>query len=111
MLLVINAGPSSIKLAMSDAALAQVLTGSVTEIDGQGGIKIGDVDHNAEFSDHAVVLDARMCGRIFAFGCSERAMISRPVSFPPTKNALLPPRRCVCMTQRLDVPTPVAIHG
>ena len=60
MLLVINAGSSSIKLAVFDAALVQVLTGHVTEIGGHGRIKIGDVDYGANFSDHATALAAAL---------------------------------------------------
>jgi len=60
MLLVINAGSSSIKLAVFDAALVQVLTGYVTEIGGQGRVKIGNVDHSAAFTDHAAALDAAL---------------------------------------------------
>lgn len=57
MLLVVNAGSSSIKLAVFDAGLTQVLAGSVTEIGGQGRIKIGDVDQTVAIADHAAALN------------------------------------------------------
>ena len=60
MLLVVNAGSSSIKLAVFDAALVQVLTGYVTEIGGQGRLQIGNVNHSAAFPDHSAALDAAL---------------------------------------------------
>ena len=56
MLLVVNTGSSSIKLAVFDAALRLVLAGSVTEIGGQGRVKIGDVDQHVSAPDHTAAL-------------------------------------------------------
>jgi acetate kinase len=41
MLLVVNAGSSSIKIAVFDDDLGQVVSGSVTEIGGKGQVKLG----------------------------------------------------------------------
>lgn len=56
MLLVVNAGSSSIKLAVFDNGLSQVLAGSVTAIGGQARVKIGEVDHSVAIGDHAAAL-------------------------------------------------------
>ncbi|MDB5661145.1 MAG: acetate kinase [Cypionkella sp.] len=56
MLLVVNAGSSSIKLAVFDAGLALVLAGSVTEIGGAGRLKLGTVDQVCAAVDHGAAL-------------------------------------------------------
>lgn len=56
MLLVVNAGSSSIKLAVFDPQLRQVLAGAVTEIGAQARIKIGNVDQTAAIADHPAAL-------------------------------------------------------
>ncbi|GLS87070.1 acetate kinase [Cypionkella aquatica] len=56
MMLVVNAGSSSIKLAVFDASLHAVLTGSVTEIGGAGRLKIGVVDQACFARDHQAAL-------------------------------------------------------
>ena len=57
MLLVVNAGSSSIKLALFDVDLGQVLAGSVAEIGGRARVKIGDVDQTVRIADHAGALE------------------------------------------------------
>ncbi len=56
MLLVVNAGSSSIKLAVFDAALRQVLAGSVTEIGGAGRLSLGVVQQDCAAADHRAAL-------------------------------------------------------
>lgn len=57
MLLVVNAGSSSIKVAVFDARLAQVLSGSVTEIGRAGRLKLGVQDRSVLAADHRAALD------------------------------------------------------
>lgn len=52
MILVINAGSSSIKIELFDMDLTSLLSGSVTEIGGKGRLKLGDTDRNIEAADH-----------------------------------------------------------
>lgn len=56
MLLAVNAGSSSIKLAVFDKGLVQVLAGSVASIGGQAQVKIGDVDQSVAIGDHNAAL-------------------------------------------------------
>ena len=56
MILVLNAGSSSIKVELFDAALASVLTGSVTEIGGNGVAKVAGTRHPVEAPDHGSAL-------------------------------------------------------
>ncbi len=56
MLLVVNAGSSSVKLAVFDADLREVLAGSVTEIGGAGRLKIGTVGQDCAVADHQAAL-------------------------------------------------------
>ncbi|MDZ4392327.1 acetate kinase [Cypionkella sp.] len=56
MLLVVNAGSSSIKLAVFDAGLRAVLAGSVTEIGGAGRLSLGAVDRDCAAADHRAAL-------------------------------------------------------
>ena len=53
----VNAGSSSIKLAVFDAQLQPVLAGAVTDIGGRAWIRIADSDHSAEVADHEAALD------------------------------------------------------
>ena len=56
MLLVVNAGSSSIKLAVFDADLRQVLAGSVTEIGAAGRLRLGAVARDVAAADHQAAL-------------------------------------------------------
>ena len=56
MMLVVNAGSSSIKLAVFDAGLRQILAGSVTEIGGAGRLSLGAVDRGCAAVDHRAAL-------------------------------------------------------
>ncbi len=56
MLLVVNAGSSSVKLAVFDAGLAQVIAGSVTEIGGAGRLRVGEVARDVAAADHRAAL-------------------------------------------------------
>ena len=56
MLLVVNAGSSSIKLAVFDGDLRQILAGSVTEIGGAGCLRLGAVDRGCAAADHRAAL-------------------------------------------------------
>ena len=56
MLLVVNAGSSSIKLAVFDDRLHPVLAGSVTEIGGAGRLKLGAAVQDCAAADHRAAL-------------------------------------------------------
>ena len=56
MLLVVNAGSSSIKLAVFDADLRAVLAGSVAEIGGAGRLTVGAVAQDCAAADHQAAL-------------------------------------------------------
>ena len=58
MILVVNAGSSSIKIALFDRDLSPVLSGAVSEIGGAGRITLGDVDRSLSVPDHGAALDA-----------------------------------------------------
>ncbi len=58
MLLVINSGSSSIKLALFDRGLSEVLAGRVSEIGGTGRVEIGNTNQRAEIPDHRAALSA-----------------------------------------------------
>lgn len=58
LVLVLNAGSSSIKLAVFDGQLTQVLTGIADGIGGPGTLKLGDVKTTQAFPDHATALHA-----------------------------------------------------
>ena len=63
MILVVNAGSSSIKIELFDEAdLASVLTGAVSEIGGAGTLKVGDTSQAVTTSDHADALDILLTG-------------------------------------------------
>jgi acetate kinase len=57
MLLVVNAGSSSIKVALFDDALVQRLSGSVTEIGSTGQMKLGSVTQACAAADHRAALE------------------------------------------------------
>ncbi|WP_371153360.1 acetate/propionate family kinase [Jannaschia sp. 2305UL9-9] len=57
MMLVINAGSSSVKFALFDADLTQVLSGAVSEIGGKAELDIGGDRHPATAPDHADAMD------------------------------------------------------
>lgn len=57
MMLVVNAGSSSIKLVVFDSMLRPVLSGSVTEIAGDARIRIGKTDHSCAAPDHKAALE------------------------------------------------------
>lgn len=54
--LVVNAGSSSIKIAVFDDALAEVASGRVTEIGGASRVEVGDLRGARVVSDHAAAL-------------------------------------------------------
>ncbi len=56
MILVLNAGSSSLKVEVFDLELTSVLSGSVTSIGTNGAIKLGDVDQPIKTADHADAL-------------------------------------------------------
>jgi len=58
LVLVLNAGSSSIKLAVFDGALTQILTGIADGIGGPGTLKLGHVKTTQAFPDHATALHA-----------------------------------------------------
>ena len=60
MLLVVNAGSSSLKLAVFDAQLQAVLSGSVSEIGVRARIRIGNVDHQMPVVDHNAALNVAL---------------------------------------------------
>lgn len=60
MILVINAGSSSIKTELFDADLASLLSADVTGIGGRGRLRLGDRKEEVETSDHADALDIVM---------------------------------------------------
>ena len=57
MMLVVNAGSSSIKLVVFDAMLRPVLSGSVTEIAGDARIRIGKTGQSCAAPDHKTALE------------------------------------------------------
>ncbi|MFU8882462.1 MAG: acetate kinase, partial [Rhodobacterales bacterium] len=56
MILVVNAGSSSIKIEVFDAALASCITGAVSEIGGKALMRLGDDSQTVDATDHAVAL-------------------------------------------------------
>ncbi|MEO1773331.1 MAG: acetate/propionate family kinase [Pseudomonadota bacterium] len=57
-ILVVNAGSSSIKLKLFGADLAERLSGSATEIGGEGRLSLGATDRAASLPDHRAALAA-----------------------------------------------------
>ena len=62
MILVLNAGSSSIKVELFDAALVSVLTGAVTEIGASGVLTLGDIRRSVEARDHEAALSLLLKG-------------------------------------------------
>ena len=62
MLLVVNAGSSSIKLAVFDAGLVQVRAASVTEIGGAGRLVLGTAAQDCAVADHRAALGLALEG-------------------------------------------------
>lgn len=56
MIIVLNAGSSSLKVALFDAALVPVIDGQVTNIGGAGVMTLGSVKQNTTAHDHATAL-------------------------------------------------------
>ena len=56
--LVMNAGSSSVKYALFDGALRQVMSGSATEIGGAALLKIGDAARSMALPDHRAAVAA-----------------------------------------------------
>ncbi len=54
--LVVNAGSSSIKIAVFDAGIAEVASGRVTEIGGASRVEVGDLRGARPVADHAAAL-------------------------------------------------------
>lgn len=61
-ILVLNAGSSSIKLALFDEDLGEVLTGSAEGIGGNGRLRIGETEQAAALPDHSAALAAALDG-------------------------------------------------
>lgn len=59
MILVLNAGSSSLKVEVFDLSLGSVLSGSVTNIGTEGALRLGDLHDTVTTADHAQAL-ARM---------------------------------------------------
>lgn len=57
MILVLNAGSSSLKVEVFDHALTSVISGAVTNIGTQGELKLGDHVQDVDTRDHAAALD------------------------------------------------------
>lgn len=57
MILVVNAGSSSIKVEVFDRALTSVLIGAVSEIGGAAHLKLGDARHAVQAPDHRAALN------------------------------------------------------
>ncbi len=57
-ILVFNAGSSSIKFALFDAALHRRMSGLADEIGGEGRLHIGDTETPSRFADHGAALKA-----------------------------------------------------
>ena len=62
MILVVNAGSSSIKIELFDRGLNSVLTGAVTEIGGHGALVLGGSRQDVDVPDHAAALDLLLTG-------------------------------------------------
>jgi len=62
LILVLNAGSSSIKLAVFDGDLAETLTGIADGIGGTGSLKLGNVKTAQDFHDHESALQAVLAG-------------------------------------------------
>jgi acetate kinase len=62
MILVVNAGSSSVKVALFDADLQELLRGSVSEIGGSGRLKLGPREEPASAPDHDSALALLMKG-------------------------------------------------
>lgn len=56
--LVMNAGSSSVKFALFDADLTEVLTGTASEIGGASRLKLGGATHSAAMPDHKAAVTA-----------------------------------------------------
>jgi acetate kinase len=62
MILVVNAGSSSIKIAVFDDGLGERLSGIADGIGGSGRLRIGDMSEAREFADHDSALRALLSG-------------------------------------------------
>lgn len=58
MILVLNAGSSSLKVALFDGALSPLLDGQITEIGGTGTFQVGSAKRAITTADHAAALSA-----------------------------------------------------
>lgn len=56
MILVVNAGSSSIKVEVFDRALTSLITGAVSEIGSAAQLKLGEAHHAVEAADHRAAL-------------------------------------------------------
>jgi acetate kinase len=56
LILVVNAGSSSIKVELFDLSLTSIHHGAVTEIGGSGSLKVGDTVQDVRASDHGAAL-------------------------------------------------------
>lgn len=75
MLLVVNAGSSSIKLAVFDQALRQVQAGSVTEIGGDSRLNLADATGPVAAPDHTAALRL-ILGLLEARGVAPRQLVA-----------------------------------
>ena len=58
MILVVNAGSSSVKVALFDAGLTRLVSGAVTEIGSNGKLTLGSIRHPISASNHTEALTA-----------------------------------------------------
>ncbi len=56
MILIVNAGSSSVKMALFDLLLRELLRGSVSEIGGEGRLRLGSRNEPASAPDHNMAL-------------------------------------------------------
>ncbi|MBQ2262562.1 MAG: acetate kinase [Loktanella sp.] len=62
MILVVNAGSSSVKVALYDAGLTRLVSGAVTEIGGTGQLTLGDDISQISAQTHTAALNALLAG-------------------------------------------------
>ncbi|MEZ5779582.1 MAG: acetate/propionate family kinase [Paracoccaceae bacterium] len=63
MILVVNAGSSSIKVALFDERLETLATGAVTEIGGKATLKLGETERGCDAPDHRTALSLLLAGQ------------------------------------------------
>ncbi|TMV06809.1 acetate kinase [Ruegeria sediminis] len=108
MILVVNAGSSSIKIELFGRDLTPVLSGSVSEIGGDARLKLGDGKGPVEAPDHAAALDALLKGldarghRLSSFTAAGHRIVHGGADLTA------PVRLTPDILQRIDACTPLA---